>query len=111
MNNFVLPKTILFPSQEVALSIQSTLQIEYPAIKYDGCNGLYLHGEKEIFDEEEEQGICDVSYSIALRTAVELENTEFCYSLASCELCCSIHRGLFNFPDDADYILERSGFF
>ena len=105
-----IPETILFPSKEVALSIWKALEVEYPALKYDDCNGLYLLEEEEIFDEEEEQGICDVSYSIAFRTVIELEDTEYCYSLASCELCCSIHRGLFNFPDDADYILERSGF-
>ena len=109
MSKLQLPKTILFPSKEVTLSIWSTLQSEYPALKYDGCNGLYLHEEEEIFGEEEEQSIVDISYSIAFRTVVELENTEYCYSLASCELCCSIHRGLFDFPDDAGYIIERLG--
>ena len=113
MSNLSAPETIFFPTKEVALSIWKGLKIEYPALKYDGCNALYWQQETEeetSIDEEEEQGICDVSYSIAFRTVIELEDTEYCYSLASCELCCSIHRGLFNFPDDADYILERSGF-
>ena len=109
MNNLSVPETILFPSKEVALSIWKTLKIEYPELNYDGCNGLYLDEEEAIFDEEEEQSIVDISYSIAFRTVVELENTEYCYSLASCELCCSVDRGLFDFPDETNYIIERSG--
>ena len=109
MSILSVPETILFPSKEVALSIWKTLKIEYPELNYDGCNGLYLDEEEAIFDEEEELDIYDVSYSIAFRTVIELENTEFCYSLASCELCCSVHRGLFDFSNDAGYIIERLG--
>ena len=105
----MIEQTILFPSQEVALSIWETLEKEYPTLKYDGCNGIYLEQEQEEEqqpEDEEELDIYDVSMNVTFETIIGLENTEFCYSRDSYELCCSVNRGLFDFCD-YDVLFER----